>query len=310
MKFDFTTRQTSKVKISIIIISYNNYNDIFNCVRSIKTNIAEPKYELIVIDNASSEYNIYNLSKVFEDLKIIKNDINRGFAFACNQGAKISEGEYLLFVNSDVIVTSNPIPSMLKLYNSGKTGIVGAQLINSDGTLQPSYYNFPTVMKRILELSGLKKYLLKFYSTTRIRSEENFEVSVIKGAFMMIRKDLFSNLGMFDENYFMYIEDVDLSLQVKKLGYKNYIFNTSSIIHLGWHDENSQNTFVYMNRNIGLIYYYKKNHSKIYFICFLISSIVLLQIKKHYHRFIKRDLIESKLISNVLYYYYKGFDDK
>jgi GT2 family glycosyltransferase len=262
------------VNISIIIISYNNKSTLENTLISIYKQVKETDFEIIIVDNASTENNVNMIRDEFQNVKIIENKTNKGFAYACNQGAKIAQGNILLFINSDIILQDNPIPKMLILFNKlPNIGIIGCQLLNSDKTYQPSYYSKPSLIKRFLDLIGIKKQLLLFQYNQRARTEEYFEVEIVKGAFMMITSSLFKELNGFDEKYFMYMEDVDLSFRCLKQGKRNLILNTTNVIHLGWHINSIKNPVAYLHGNYGLVRFYKKNMNWLKFNVLLIMSI-------------------------------------
>ena len=288
--------------LSIIIVSYNNPDVLMNTISTLYNKLKSADFEIIVVDNASAERNVELIKQKFEQVKLIENSSNRGFAAACNQGAQSSKGDYLLFVNSDIIFLGDPIPELLetfKIYND--VGIVGCKLLNQDGSVQRSYYSKPTLLKRFLDLSGLKKILIQ-YSTNDLR-EKYSEVDIIKGAFLLIQKDLFDELSGFDENYFMYVEDVDLSYRAQKMGKKNYIVNTDSIVHLGWHPISIHNSFAFYNGNIGLKYFYKKNKNPVSYIFFLFISVPLLYL---YCLYFYNDPLLKKTLKKVLKYYLKN----
>jgi GT2 family glycosyltransferase len=269
---------------SIIIVSYNNVKILFQTICSLLKYLEEESYEIIIIDNASTENNVEMIKKEFPQIKLIINDKNVGFGKANNQGAEIANGDYLFFVNGDIVLNGNPFTEMISFCEQNKnTGLLGAQLLNQDGSLQPSYYNLPTITKRIIELLGLKKYFLKFYPTNKKNSKLYFRVSVVKGAFFLIKNNLFKKLGGFDDYYFMYIEDIDLSNKAIEKGYHNYLYNCRDIIHLGWNQESILNEFVFFHRNRGLIYFYKKNYSKFVYRWFVIINFVILGIRFLYY---------------------------
>ena len=288
--------------LSVIIVSYNNPDVLMNTISTLFDKLKSADFEIIVVDNASAERNVELIKQKFGQVKLIENSSNRGFAAACNQGAQSSKGDYLLFVNSDIIFLGDPIPELLetfKIYND--VGIVGCKLLNQDGSVQRSYYSKPTLLKRFLDLSGLKKILIQ-YSTNDLR-EKYSEVDIIKGAFLLIQKDLFDELSGFDENYFMYVEDVDLSYRAQKMGKKNYIVNTDSIVHIGWHPISIHNSFAFYNGNIGLKYFYKKNKNPVSYIFFLFISVPLLYL---YYLYFYNDPLLKKTLKKVLKYYLKN----
>lgn len=252
-----------KPKISIIIVSYNNADLLRKTILSLIEKITVPSIEIIVVDNASTENNVMILESEFPNIKLIKNDSNLGFGKACNLGAKIAAGLYLLFVNSDILLTGNPLPEMIRIYEeNNKTGSVGVQLHNPDGTKQPSGFRFPGLFMRFLQLSGLKDLILRIFPSVRVNNDKIFEVPFVSGAFLLILKTLFDELGGFDERYFMYLEDADLCFQINKSGKKNYILNINNVIHLNENHENSSSAFVFYHLNKGQLLFYQKNFSK------------------------------------------------
>lgn len=267
------------MQVSIIIISYNNLAVLQRCLASIFENSVNLHAEIIIVDNNSSEPIVKFISDSYPEILVISNDDNLGFGKANNIGAEQASGEYLLFINNDVILKTNPIPQLISFAKSKeKVGLVGIQLLNDNGTYQPSHYTFPKFHKRLAELLGIKKILKKMVSL-RIKPFTYKEVDVIKGAFLFVSKDLFLSVGGFDEYYFMYVEDVDLSYAVWLRGFRNYILHSNKIIHLGSHHESTGNKFVYINRNKGLIYFYSKYYSKAMFILFLLTSLIILSFK-------------------------------
>lgn len=292
----------SQKEVSIIIVSYNNAEvlekTIYNLIKYI------PFAEIIVVDNNSTDKNVSIIRNKFPEVKLIQNKINYGFARGCNIGALEANNKYLLFINSDVIVSKNPIPQMISVFKEySNVGIVGAQLYNSDNTFQPSNYSYPTLLKRILQLVGLKS-LFKYFVKTHQRIYNIKEVEIVKGAFMMISKDIFFRFGGFDENYFMYVEDIDLSAKLLKEGYKNFIVNTGGIIHLGWNESKLSNETAFYYGNIGLIYFYKK-FSPIYkYICFLslnifFFSLWFIVLKLFVKDYKKNILLKKILLKNI-----------
>lgn len=286
--------------ISIIIVSYNNSRVLVDALNTIHTKIKSFNFEIVIIDNASTENNVKLIEQKFPDIKIIQNSENKGFGYACNQGAKVSTGDFLLFVNSDVIFRDDPLPDLMRIYNLyNDVGIVGCKLLNNDGSIQTSYYSDPTLTKRFLDLSGLKKLIIK-YKTNKLVSKYT-KVDIIKGAFLLVKKDLFVKLSGFDENYFMYVEDVDLSFRARKNGYNNYIVNNDSVIHLGWHPPSIDNLFAFYNGNVGLKYFYKKNKNKFIYLLFLLVSIPLLFLKYlYYYSEKEKKAVLKKLLKKYL----------
>ncbi|MBM3291572.1 glycosyltransferase family 2 protein [Candidatus Bathyarchaeota archaeon] len=280
--------------ISIIIVSYNNPQILKQTLDSIYSNLCETDFELVVVDNCSKETNVSMIRNSYTKVVLIENDSNRGFAAGCNIGAKISRGKYLLFVNSDIIFRKNPLPKILDyLSNNHQTGIVGGQLLNLDESLQPSFFKFPSLLMRFLQITNFKSLIKKMLPTKQLPNETFIEVDYVSGAFLLIQKDLFVKLNGFDENYFMYHEDADLCFQAKKNGKKVTAYISTDIIHLGENYEYSLNYFSIYHLNRGQIFFYKKNYSKLNYYILLIMSISVFTVK-YLLTFLLREAISSR----------------
>jgi hypothetical protein len=223
--------------ISIIIINTNEKHFLEPLLNSIKENVNSVAYEVIVVDNNSSDGSPEMIRERCEDVKLVEMDHNGGFSKSNNRGARIAQGKYLVILNPDTIVCKNALESMFEfLERENSVAVVGCKLLNPDGSLQRSCGIFPnlktefyfrTFLNRIFPKSKLVgSYLLGSwdYSSTA-------EVDWVTGACLMIRKDLFDQLGGFDERLYMYYEDVDLCYRVRELGWKIYFIPNSFIYH-------------------------------------------------------------------------------
>ena len=252
-----------EISVSVIIVSYNNSDVLKQTLFSIKEMLLEPAYETIVVDNASKDNNVLMLEKEFPEISLIKSNTNLGFGKACNLGARYAKGGFLLLVNSDILFQGNPLPEMIAIFNKLEdVGALGVQLHNLDGSEQPSGFRFPGLFMRFIQLIGLKKLILKMIPSIRMNSEAVFKVDFVSGAFLMLEKKLFDEVGGFDERYFMYLEDADLCYQISKRGKMNYLLNRKDIVHLNENHENSLSPFVFYHLNRGHLLFYQKNFSK------------------------------------------------
>ncbi len=251
------------IGVSIIIVSYNNPNLLIQTINSLEKNLSQPHYEIIVIDNASSDNNVIVLEKEHPEVHLIESNVNLGFGKACNLGAQEARGRFLLFVNSDILTKGNPVPDMIRVFDEfNNAGAVGVQLHNPDGSKQPSGFRFPGLFMRFIQLTGLKELILRIKPGIRTNKNNIFKVDFVSGAFLMLEKKLFDEVGGFDERYFMYLEDADLCYQISKRGKMNYLLNRKDIIHLNENHENSLSPFVFYHLNLGHLLFYQKNFSK------------------------------------------------
>lgn len=231
-----------QVTISVIIVNWNAGRRLRDCILSIglvKHN-GFTLSEVVVVDNASTDDSLNCIDELKVPVTIIHNIENRGFAAACNQGAAVAaSSEYLLFLNPDTLLYQNslslPIAFMEREENS-MIGICGVNLIDKHGLSTTSCARFPSVRTYIGEATGLSK-LLPTTFPPRLMDAFEFKssgvVDQIIGAFFMIRGELFRTLKGFDERFFVYFEEVDLSLRAKKLGYGSYLLTEVAAYHEG-----------------------------------------------------------------------------
>lgn len=194
--------------------------------------------EVIVVDNDSKDQSLEYLSPKFPAVKFIANKENLGFAKACNQGMKISTGEYVLFLNPDTILPEDCLKKCLGFMSSHEdAGALGIKMLDGSGRFLPeSKRAFPSPWTSLFKLFGLSRLfphskIFSRYHLGHLDKNANNKVDVLAGAFMLIRKQALEKTGGFDERFFMYGEDVDLSYRIQEAGYTNYYFADSCILH-------------------------------------------------------------------------------
>jgi len=240
---------------SIIIINYKTKELLDDCLASIFKHL-RGNFEVIVIDNASSDGSVEFILKKYGDrIRIIANDKNIGFGPANNIGAKNSIGEYLLFLNSDTTVFQDILKQIINLFDTnGNIGAISPRLLLLDGNIQPfAYGRFPDIFN-----------LLSSRFVKNIESERGiFEADWIAGTAMFVRRDLFFNIGGFDENFFMYYEDIDLCKRIKEAGYSIYVHPGVSVVH---HVGGSGNDYAKIKKKyyISQSYYFRKHYGRVY----------------------------------------------
>jgi GT2 family glycosyltransferase len=194
--------------------------------------------EVIVVDNNSSDNSIEFLKPAFPGVCFIANKENLGFAKACNQGVAISKGKYILFLNPDTIVPEDCFLKCISFLDAKENaGALGIKMLDGSGRfLKESKRGFPSPAASLYKLFGLSKLfphsaVFSKYHAGHLDKDQNHEIEVLAGAFLMVKKEVLDRTGGFDETFFMYGEDIDLSYRIIKEGYKNYYFAESSIIH-------------------------------------------------------------------------------
>lgn len=228
------------MQLSVIIVNYNVKLFLEQCLCSVQKAISTSQLdaEVFVIDNASADDSVAYLQPLFLTVQFIANKENTGFAKACNQGLKLARGKYILFLNPDTIVPENCFAEcMLFLDTNPAAGAAGIKMLDGSGKfLKESKRSFPSPLTAMYKLFGLAALfphskIFSKYHLGNLDENDNHEVDVLAGAFMMIKKEVLDKTGGFDETFFMYGEDVDLSYRIQQAGYKNYYFAGSPIIH-------------------------------------------------------------------------------
>jgi GT2 family glycosyltransferase len=267
--------------LSIIIISYNTEKITIDCLKSIIESLKNSslKYEIVVIDNGSKDNSILAIKRLESEIKncnlkitLIKNKKNIGFGAANNQAAKLAKSDYLLFLNSDIIVLNAAIEKLYNFYKQNEKlfNFLGGKLLNKDSTSQPScgpMYTLPMIFAHLF-LRG------DYWGLTRYSPNKIKEVDWISGACILTKKEYFEEVGGFDEKIFMYMEEVDLLYRAKKQGFKIFFYPEARFIHLG-SQSSAGRTFPILQVYQGLIYFYKKHFSQLS----LFILIIMLKLK-------------------------------
>ena len=231
--------------LSIIIVNYNVKHFLEQCLFAVQKAAAGIRAEIIVVDNNSSDNSVNYLQSSFQSIRFIANRQNLGFAKACNQGLHIATGKYILFLNPDTIVPEDCFQKCIGFFETHtEAGALGIKMIDGSGRfLKESKRSFPSPLTSLFKLFGLARLFphsktFSRYHLGHLDKNSNHEIDVLAGAFMMVRKEVLDKTGGFDEIFFMYGEDVDLSYRIQKTvcdatgkNYKNYYFSDSSIIH-------------------------------------------------------------------------------
>ena len=228
----------SKPVLSIIIVSYNVREFLYQTINSVQRSLQRISSEIIVVDNASWDGSAAMVQKDFPEVNLISNTTNVGFAKANNLAIDESQGEYLIFLNPDTIVQEDTFQTLLDFFSQHpKAGVVGCKILNPDGSLQLSCRrSIPTPWVGFTKLVGLSKLFPKSklfgkYNLTYLNPDEITEVEAISGSFMMTSRTIINHVGRFDDRFFMYVEDLALCHRVYNAGWKIYYVPTTQIIH-------------------------------------------------------------------------------
>ncbi len=224
------------VTLSIVIVNWNTCALLAQCLASIYANVSGTDFEVIVVDNASQDDSVTMVKRDFPQVRLIENDENVGFTRANNQAMAVSGGRYILLLNSDAVVLSGASEGLLALAESHpQAGLVGAQLLNPDGTFQASYTDFPTLWREFLILSGLGRLLYSPHYPSHGPEEGRGprQVDYVEGACLLVRRQVFQEMGGFDEDFFMYAEEVDWCYRMRQAGWEVWYAPQVRIVHHG-----------------------------------------------------------------------------
>lgn len=227
------------MKLSIVIVSWNVKDLLKKCLSSVFDNQGDIELEVFVVDNNSADDSVKMVQEEFPQVKLIANSKNLGFATANNQAIKQARGEYVLVLNPDTEILPDTLEKSLQfMAGNPDCGAMGCQILSGDKTIQPSVRRFPKFWPIFLmmikapkifkNLKAINKYLATDfdYSATQ-------EVDQIMGAYMLIPQKAFTEIGMFDEKFFIWFEEVDLCRRIKQAGKKVFYYPEPKIIHYG-----------------------------------------------------------------------------
>ena len=226
------------MKLSVIIVNYNVKYFLEQALQSVRIALKGIEGEVFVVDNNSVDDSVAMVEEKFPEVHLIANSDNPGFSKANNQAIKLSKGEYVLLLNPDTVVEEDTFKICIDFMDKHpKAGGLGVKMIDGAGNFLPeSKRGFPSPFVAFCKMFGLSKIFPKSKTFNRyhlgyLDKNENHEIEVLAGAFMLLRKSVLDEIGLLDETFFMYGEDIDLSYRIIKAGYKNYYVAKTSIIH-------------------------------------------------------------------------------
>ena len=256
------------MQLSVIILNYNVRFFLEQCVLSVQKALEGIDSEIIVIDNNSSDDSCAMMKQLFPAIKLIENKENLGFPKGNNIGVAHAKADFICILNPDTVVAEDTFSKILQSENwQPNTGIIGCRLIDGTGNFLPeSKRGLPTPWIAFTKIFGLYKLFPKLelfnqYYAQHLSENSSGKVDILVGAFMMMKRDLYKEIGGFDENCFMYSYDIDLSYSVIKKGKQNYYFAETSVIH--YKGESTVRDEKYMKRfQEAMNFFYKKHFKK------------------------------------------------
>lgn len=270
--------------LSVIIVNYNTKELTIDCVRSVYKYTKDISFEIILVDNASSDGTVSSLKKLkLKNLKIIESSTNLGFGGGNNKALQISRGKYILFLNSDTLLFENTLGKLVSwMKKNPDAGALGCALLDKNKRLQTNGGDFPTPLRVFLwatfldDIPGFSRIFGSYHLSVEIPISNTIykydhQQDWISGALLLIRKEVAAQVGGFDDDIFMYGEDVEYSYRIKKEGWEVWYTPTTKIIHFGSSSSTGE-TVNFMGSTVGkkdailselsgLKSFYKKHYS-------------------------------------------------
>lgn len=254
--------------LSCIIVNYNNSESLNDCLDSIYQTTQKIDFEVIIVDNSENDPGLPSLKGDYPQALFIDNHTNVGFSKANNQAAKIARGDVLFFLNPDTILADQAVHLMFKhICSYTEIGALGPKIMNADGSLQYSCRQYPTLWTGLFNRYSI---LSRLFPNNRFTSRylmsdfdhnETCPVDWLSGCCLMIPKNVFEAVNGFDENYFLFNEDVDLCRMIHQAGKEVIYFPEATIIHQVSTSNKKTTAKVIIQRHLGMMHYFKKHHS-------------------------------------------------
>jgi N-acetylglucosaminyl-diphospho-decaprenol L-rhamnosyltransferase len=259
-------------EVSIICVNWNSLDYLCECISSIYEYASNVTFELVVVDNASTEEGFERLTQQFPLVNVVKSDRNLGFGAANNLGFRHSTGRHILLLNPDTKLIGPALRIMLdRIKSLPDAGIVGCKLLNTDLSVSTSsIQTFPTIVNQLLTVEWLRVRFpsCPLWDLGPLFSENGqpIKVDVIPGACMMLRRDIFERVGLLSEDYFMYAEDIDLNYKVRQLGMSSYYVGEAQIVHHGGRSSSRQKTSQWSTVMTyrAMLKFYQKSRGRLY----------------------------------------------
>lgn len=272
------------MQLSVIILNYNVRYFLEQCVLSVQRALEGIDGEIIVVDNNSSDDSCAMMKLRFPNVKLIENKENAGFPKGNNIGVACAKGEFICILNPDTVVAEDTFTKLLNTKPwSQNTGIIGCKLIDGTGNFLPECKRgIPTPWVAFTKIFGLYKISTVFgkYYAQHLSENQSGEVEILVGAFMVMKRNLYNEIGGFDEKCFMYSDDIDLSYMALQKGKKNFYFHETSVIH--YKGESTVKDGTYMKRFQEAMNFFYQKHFKVsfFFSVFMKIGIVLFSLLK------------------------------
>ncbi|OGU55544.1 MAG: hypothetical protein A2V66_07060 [Ignavibacteria bacterium RBG_13_36_8] len=296
--------------VSVVIVNWNTKQLLMNCLQTIYDNTELIEFEIIVVDNASSDNSVEMVKQHFPQTIVLENSENLGYAAANNQGITIARGRYVLILNSDMIFIDDSISKVCSFADSHpNAAVVGCKMLNRDRTLQQNTYLFPSLLNLFLAAT----YLYKMFPKSKFFARERMgwwdwndikDVDVIVGCFILVRMDAIHEVGPMDDQFFMYYEETDWCYRFKKAGWDIIFAPVSKVIHLGGESTKKNPGKMLLQMKSSLLLYFKKHMGYISYTAACLLMFIFFSLRIPYwlvHSLVSKKTMKSDLNTAKLY---------
>lgn len=257
--------------LSIVIVNYNTKQLTIDAIQSVLRSKTSYSYEILLVDNNSNDGSVDAFRQVIPQISVIENKENVGFAKANNQAIKIAQGRYILLLNSDTIVQEETLQAMLDfMEDHPKVGASGCKVVLPDGSLDKACRRgFPTPAASFYHFSGLAKLFpdnprFNKYQLGHLDPDKDYPVDCLVGAFMLLRREVIDQVGLLDETFFMYGEDIDWCYRIKEAGWEIHYYPYTSIIHYKGASSRRKPLKIIYEFHRAMILFHRKHYAKKY----------------------------------------------
>lgn len=250
-------------KVAIIIVSYNVADFIEACLESVFSLQTRFSYEVWIVDNQSTDHSLSIIEKKYPQVNLIKSPQNVGFAAANNLAIQKCRSDYIWLLNPDTVVDSLAMDILVNFLNNHEDyGCCGSRLLNPDGSLQISTFPFPNNQNEFLRLTHFDKFFkTSVYQMHHWDTDQPQDVDINQGASLMVRRFVFDQIGFFDEQFFMYTEEVDFCYRLSQAGWKNAWVPQSKVLHYGGLSTRQNKTAMFLQLYQTKIQFFRKHYS-------------------------------------------------
>jgi GT2 family glycosyltransferase len=277
--------------VAVVIVSFNTRELLRECIETLYRGAADLSLQVIVVDNASGDGSADMVASAFPDIVLIRSDKNLGFGPANNRGFDVARARYVVLLNSDAFVDAESLPrAVARMEAEPDTGLAGGRLVGREGEWQPSARLFPSLVNEFLTISGLSARFpgSRFFGRVdRTWADQDLDADVdwVPGAFTIIRSDALARVGVFDERFFLYYEEVDLCRRIKAAGYGIRYWPEVRVVHIGGESSRTLTRLSFSGKGNQLTLwrmrsqalYYRKHHG-------LIGAWSTMQLESSWHR--------------------------